>query len=62
MANYNPALPAAYPFTNVQSNYWSATTYADFASYAWLVEMYYGSVILGFKTSPNYVLPVRGGQ
>ncbi len=52
-------------FTGVQSSYdkyWSATSYADFAFYAWLVDMYDGGVSLGNKTDPWYVWPVRGGQ
>lgn len=57
---YNVALPAGYPFTDVQSSYyWSATTFADFTSGAWTVTMSYGSVTYTDKTEVIYVLPVR---
>jgi hypothetical protein len=69
---YNPALPntagtgqgtAGDPFTNVQSNvYWSSTTSALDAAYAWTVTMGYGSVYGYFKANGSYVWPVRGGQ
>ncbi len=59
---YNPALLAGYPFTNVQSNvYWSSTTYAGGASFAWYVHLGYGGVIASSKANPYYVWPVRGG-
>ena len=69
---YNPALPntagtgqgtAGDPFTNVQSNvYWSSTTSALDAAYAWTVTMGYGSVYGYFKANGSYVWPVRWGQ
>ena len=50
-------------FTNVQSNnYWSATSRVDYTNFAWIVEMYNGSVVNDYKTSHNYVWPVRSGQ
>ena len=62
-AQTGPALPAGHPFTGVQSNdYWSSTTYAPSASYAWYVSLHYGYVNLDVKTDTHYVWPVRGGQ
>ncbi|MBF0552393.1 MAG: DUF1566 domain-containing protein [Deltaproteobacteria bacterium] len=61
--NSNPALPAGYPFTGVQSyGYWSATTYADGTTLAWVVNLDGGLVGWGYKTYTFYVWPVRGGQ
>lgn len=53
-------------FTNVQSdyNYWSATSLGG-GTYAWVVEMYSGSMLYDNKIYAdhyNYVWPVRGGQ
>lgn len=51
------------PFTGVQSSYyWSGSTYAGDTGLAWQVNMDYGRVYLGSKTSTYYVWPVRGGQ
>lgn len=50
-------------FSNVQSNgYWSSSTYANFTSSAWVVNMGYGHVGKLNKAYGNYVWPVRGGQ
>ena len=50
-------------FINVQSYYyWSATSYAYYSSYAWIVYMWYGYVYSYYKTSSYYVWPVRSGQ
>ena len=50
-------------FTGVQSNYyWSSTTNAGNTTDAWRVNLYYGYVNYGYKTSTYYVWPVRGGQ
>ena len=50
-------------FSNVQANsYWSSTTYAYYASYAWVVYMVNGSTGNGNKAGNLYVWPVRGGQ
>lgn len=58
----NPDLPPGQPFSNVQSsNYWSATTYAFYASHAWYVLFNSGAVLLDDKTNMNYVWCVRGG-
>jgi hypothetical protein len=62
--NYRPVLPTGHPFTNVQSSYyWSSTTYAYYASYAWCVCMYYGFVYHSTKDYFDYyVWPVRSGN
>ncbi|MGH2524303.1 MAG: DUF1566 domain-containing protein, partial [Anaerolineales bacterium] len=60
----SPALPAGHPFTIVQlSNYWSATTFADNTSLAWVVLLDDGDVVDAFdKASNAFVWCVRGGQ
>jgi hypothetical protein len=65
----DPALPSGHPFSNIQSyDYWSATTNASLATFAWGVSFYYGVVasIDGpgnvAKAANNYVWCVRGGQ
>jgi len=61
--NYNPALPAGYPFSGVQpSSYWSATTNAYYPDGAWYVNLPGGSVNNYLKTNGYYVWPVRDGQ
>jgi len=58
-----PALPSGHPFTGVQSSlYWSSTTHATNASYAWGVYMRCGHVHWDYKMRTRYVWPVRGGQ
>ena len=60
----NPALPAGYPFINVQSGvYWSATTNADDTSFAWYVGFFFGNVdnVIN-KSASDFVWCVRGGQ
>jgi len=61
---WDPALPSGHPFTGVQSNfYWSSTTVAYDASYAWYVYLVVGfGSSVGFKANSFYVWPVRGGQ
>ena len=60
---YSPALPTGHPFTSVQADYyWSATTYAYYNSYAWVVGLDGGVVGGSGKTLNNYVWPVRAGQ
>jgi len=59
----NPALPSGHPFSNVQSYYyWSATTGALSATFAWTVVFVDGSVV-GVGNSGGGVLAwcVRGG-
>jgi hypothetical protein len=55
------------PFTGVMmSNYWSSTTDAFSAEFsaggAWYVDLSFGHVDTGDKTSKLYVWPVRSGQ
>ena len=59
---YNPAIKDI--FVNTASfNYWSSTTYAGNASYAWYVYFSYGSTYYyNNKTSSRYVRCVRSGQ
>ena len=58
----NPALPSGYPFTGVQSEYWSSTTSAFNAPGAWAVNMPDGVVSSHTKTATDaYVWPVRSG-
>jgi hypothetical protein len=63
---FNPALPAGHPFSNVQQSsfYWSATTFAPDASIAWIVSTASGSVSQNFKSrsGSSFVWCVRGGQ
>ncbi|MEK6777346.1 MAG: DUF1566 domain-containing protein [bacterium] len=53
-------------FTNVQSSYyWSSSSYADDTGYAWIVNMWYGYVDVGYGNKTVYdsiVWPVRSGQ
>jgi Protein of unknown function (DUF1566) len=60
----DPALPAGHPSSsNVQSSfYWSATTDARNASYAWAVYFGSGGVISGTKNNDFYGWCVRGGH
>ena len=58
-----PTLPAGHPFSNVQSSYyWSATTYADSTSFAWVVFFSNGAVEIVDKSRTPFVWCVRGGQ
>jgi hypothetical protein len=54
------------PFDNVQSSpcsYWSSTTRAEDAKYAWGVDIDHGFVVQSWKNSgPTYVWCVRGSQ
>ena len=59
----NAASLNALGFTNVQvSSYWSSSSYANSAVYAWLIDLSSGSVNAGNKTFSFYVWPVRAGQ
>jgi len=73
LACYNPALSndagtgqwttGVDSFTGVQSNYyWSSTTLAPVATFAWHVYMVYGYVGAGPYGNAFYVWPVRGGE
>ena len=70
---YDPALPntagtgkwsAGDPMTNMPQfpYYWSSTTYAPGALYAWAVYMFDGSVGMVGKDTNYYAWPVRGGK
>jgi hypothetical protein len=63
-SQYDPALPAAHPFTNVQADvYWSSTSDAGDPGVAWVVHMWLGDVYGGDKSYYSYyVWSVRGGQ
>jgi hypothetical protein len=60
--NAVPAIPAGTPFINVQSGYWSSTTYANYPPYAWMVNFIGGFVDNDDKTTVNYVWCVRDGK
>ncbi len=50
-------------FTGVQfANYWSSSSYASDATFAWFVAMNYGTVGGDHKALNYYVWPVRAGQ
>jgi len=60
-----PKLPGGYPFTNVQSAYWSATTSAEDTNNAFYVRMDNGQVyhvIDSQKALSKYVWCVRSGS
>jgi hypothetical protein len=62
-SKYSPALPAGHPFTSVLSYYyWSSSSYASDATYAWGIGMYDGGVVNGIKSYNVYVWPVRDRQ
>jgi hypothetical protein len=51
------------PFSGVQTyRYWSSSTYASNAGFAWFLDLSSGYVGYGSKASDYYVWPVRGGQ
>ncbi len=58
----DPALPSGHPFTGVQSGYWSSTTYAFGADFAWFVGMFNGGPAHNMRFVEYSVWPVRGGQ
>lgn len=62
----NPALPAGYPFANVQpgadDRYWSSTSHASDPGMAWALGMLNGSLNPWTKTDTAFVWPVRGGH
>ena len=64
LVNYgasDPALPAGYPFTAVQSDYyWSGSSYFSGATFAWGISIYDGNLWNEAKTALHYVWPVRG--
>jgi hypothetical protein len=64
--NSHPVLPTSHPFTGVQTSfpYWSATTNAEFPTFAWVVNFNNGVVGNHFfdKTSEIFTWCVRGGM
>ncbi len=60
----NPALPSDYStyFSNVQSFYWTSSTYANGTGNAWRIHMFTGIVYPDPKTNHYYVWPVRAGK
>lgn len=60
----NPALPIGHPFNFVlAANYWTATTNAEFAFYAWDLRFTGGGILPDArKTLSDYVWCVRAGQ
>ena len=64
LGQYEPALPPNCPlrgFTASFGGYWSATTLAGNADYAWPVDFFYGSYQWLLKSADRYVRCVRGG-
>ena len=59
----NPDLPTGHPFDNVQSNYWTATTDANFPGSAWFVTFHFATVSIFDKNSDLLsAWCVRGGH
>jgi len=61
----NPAFPSGHPFSDLQDSfYWSSTSIANYASWAW--GLYDGNGGMGYAEKSEsggiYVWPVRGGQ
>jgi hypothetical protein len=63
-SQFDPALPAGYPFLGAPSdNYWSSTSHAMAPGFAWYVSVTDGAVSNAGKSNPMlHVWPVRGGQ
>ncbi|UCH83174.1 MAG: DUF1566 domain-containing protein [Candidatus Latescibacterota bacterium] len=64
---YDPSIDVTFFPNTVSDTYWSSTTYADSAIYAWYVHFNVGSVYYGeyfddSKTDNFYVRAVRGGN
>jgi len=58
-----PSLPGGHPFQNIQyDSFWSATTFAQNTSEAWLVNFEYGNVSSYGKNNWIHSWCVRGGQ
>ena len=58
-----PTLPPGHPFSNVQVNYWSATTYAVSSASAWVVNFLGEDAFVSDKFGvAQDVWCVRGGQ
>jgi len=56
-------LPDGHPFQNVQSaNYWSASTTAGSPTFAWLVNFFFGSVLVIKLDGNGLAWCARSGQ
>jgi hypothetical protein len=63
LGQYVPALPPGHPFTDVrQGPYWSSTSDAGIAIYAWTVNIYTAGVSFHYKINAIRVWPVRGPE
>ena len=61
-ATFHPAIATSY-FPRTVNGYWSASTFAPSAGYAWFVDFYSGYDNAGFKGSNGFAVRlVRGGQ
>ncbi len=59
----DPALPSGHPFTVLEPVlYWSSTTSASNAEFAWLLYLFDGFTDTANRANEFYVWPVRGGQ
>ena len=59
-SRFNPALPAAHPFTNVFAGYyWTSSPCAQWPKQAWYVNLGGGRVFKGMKQGSYLVWPVR---
>jgi hypothetical protein len=62
-SQYAPSLPVGHPFTNVNVQAWSSSTYAYDTGDAWVVSIWDGVMDDGSKSyGYYYVWPVRAGQ
>ena len=66
-SRYSPTIDTTYFPNTAASGYWSSTTYANFTSYAWLVDFGNGRGSYGYDGDPSkadelYIRAVRGGQ
>ena len=59
---FNPAINTDYLPNTLSSSYWSSTTLASYADYAWSVNFYYGYDYDYYKSYSYYARAVRGGQ
>jgi hypothetical protein len=58
-----PTLPAGHPFTVQSSGYWSATTFANNTTFAWVVVFDFGVVFSPDKSNDIFLAwCVRGGS
>jgi len=61
-SQYDPALPEGHPFSNAHSvGSWTSTTMAPATDFAWIVDMYYGSIDHDTKSFNCNAWIVRAG-